>query len=85
MAVTAAPHGRVPGSVDVEQGITTGRFRQAWKSISLVSNTTINVALINRMLINGKYVFVVANHVQARACGRLDGPRITAKSFDFGF
>lgn len=85
MAVTAAPHGRVPGCVDVERKKITGRFRQAWKSISLVSNTTINVALINRMLINGKYVFIVANHVQSRACGRLDGPRIVAKSFDFGF
>jgi hypothetical protein len=36
MAVTAAPHGRVPGCVDVEQGKSTGRFRQAWNSISFV-------------------------------------------------
>lgn len=85
MAVAAAPHGRVPGCVDVEQGKTTGRFRQAWNSISLVRNKPICVALINRMLIKRNDVFVGANHVQARACGRLDGPGIVAKSLDFGF
>ena len=39
MAVTAAPHGRVPGYVDVEQVKTTGRFRQAWNLISLFFTT----------------------------------------------
>lgn len=34
MAVTAAPSGRVPVYVDVEQGKTKGRHWQAWISIS---------------------------------------------------
>lgn len=50
MAVTAAPHGRVPGCVEVKQGKTTGRFRQAWKSKSWVTNKSIFVALINRII-----------------------------------
>ena len=37
MAVTAAPTRKEPGCVDVELGKSTGRFWQAWKSISSIS------------------------------------------------
>ena len=35
--------------------------------------------------VNRHYILVAADHVQARACGRLDGPRIVAKPIDFSF
>jgi hypothetical protein len=35
-------HGRVPGCVDVEQGKTKGRYRQAWNSISFVFRTDLS-------------------------------------------
>ena len=84
MAVTAAPHGRVPGCVDVEQGKSTGRFRQAWKLISFVFTIqgcgTHQLALINR-----NNVFIATDHVQTRSCGRLNSPWIVTKPFDFSF
>ena len=85
MAVTAAPHGRVPGCVDVEQGKI---YRQVSAGIELnllwFSQSNF-VALINSRLVNRNDVFIAADHVQARACGRLNRPWIVTKPFDFTF
>ena len=83
MAVTAAPHGRVPGCVDVELGKI---YRQvsAGIELNLLCFSQANlVALINSRLVNWNDVFIAADHVQARACGRFNRPWIVTKPFDF--
>jgi|KBSSwiStaDraftv2_1062776.scaffolds.fasta_scaffold45371_5 hypothetical protein len=85
MAVTAAPHGRVPVCVDVEQGKI---YRQvsAGMELNLLCLSQSNlVALINLRLVNRNDVLITADHIQARACGHLDCPWIVTKPFNFGF
>jgi len=60
---------RVPVCVDVEQGITTGRFRQAWNLISFVFHNPILWHSSTRPLIDRNNVFIAADHVHTRACG----------------
>ena len=83
MAVTAAPHGRVPVCVDVEQG---NIYRQVSAGIELnllcVSQSKL-VALIFCVLVKWNNVFIAADHVQARSCGRFNRPWIVTKTFDF--
>lgn len=78
MAVTAAPTGKEPGYVDVEQK-NYGQDLAGMESISLVVNGP------PVWSVNWNHVFITADHVQARACGRFDGPWIVAKLFDFRF
>lgn len=69
MAVTAAPHGRVPGCVDVKQGKI---YRQVSAGIELnllCFSQSNPVALINSRLVKRNDVFIAADHVQARPCG----------------
>ncbi len=78
MAVAAAPHGRVPGYVDVEQG-NICRQVSAGIELNLPCSSQPNfVALIGCRLVNWNNVFIAADHVQARSCGRLNSPWIIA-------
>ena len=82
MAVTAAPHGRVPGCVDVEQGKS---YRQvsAGMEFNLLCFAQSNlVALLDSLLVERNNVFIAADHVQTRSCGRLNRPWIVTKPFD---
>ena len=78
MAVTAAPTGKEPGCVDVEQK-NYGQGLAGMESISLVVNRPPLGS------VNWHHIFIAADHIQARACRRLDGPWIVAKLFDFRF
>ena len=78
MAVTAAPTRKEPGYVDVEQA-NNGQALAGMDSISFVVNRP------SSCLVNRHHILVAADHVQARARGRLDGSRIVAKLFDFRF
>ncbi len=74
MAVTAAPHGRVPGCVDVEQGKIYRQVSAGMKLNLLCFSQSNLVALINSpprraRLIDRNNVFIAADHVQVRACG----------------
>ena len=63
MAVTAAPHGRVPVCVDVEQGKI---YRQvsAGMELNLLCLSQSNlVALLNSFLVERNNVFIAADHV----------------------
>ena len=83
MAVTAAPHGRVPGCVDVEQGNIYRQVSAGMEFNLLCFSQSNLVALINLRLVNRNDVFITAHHVQARACGPLNSPWIVTKPFDF--
>ena len=78
MAVTAAPTRKEPGYVDVEQG-NYGQALAGMESISLV------VTDPSFWSVNRHHIFIAADHVQARACRRLDGLWIVAKLFNFSF
>jgi len=69
MAVTAAPHGRVPGCVDVEQGKIYRQVSAGMKLNLLCFSQSNLVALINSPLVDRNNVFIAADHVQVRACG----------------
>jgi len=69
MAVTAAPHGRVPGCVDVEQGKIYRQVSAGMKLNLLCFSQSNLVALINSPLADRNNVFIAADHVQVRACG----------------
>ena len=88
MAVTAAPTRKEPGCVDVELGEIYGQVL-AGIEINLLSMNRTSVSRqtseAHLRSVNGNYVLIAANHVQARACGRLDGSRIVTKLFDFSF
>ena len=85
MAVTAAPHGRVPGCVDVEQGNIYRQVSAGMEFNLLCFSQSNLVALINSPLIKRYNVFIASDHVQARSCGRLNRPGIITKTFDFDF
>ena len=78
MAVTAAQARKEPGYVDVEQGKIFGQALAGMEIKLIICKQTFIVWSVNR-----HYIFVAANHVQARACGRLDGSGIVAQPFDF--
>ena len=69
MAVTAAPHGRVPGCVDVEQGKIYRQVSAGMKLNLLCFSQSKLVALINSPLTDRNNVFIAADHVQVRTCG----------------
>ncbi len=69
MAVTAAPQGRVPGCVDVEQGKIYRQVSAGMKLNLLCFSQSNLVALINSPLVDRNNVFIAADHVQVRACG----------------
>ena len=69
MAVTAAPHGRVPGCVDVEQGKIYRQVSAGMKLNLLCFSQSNLLALINSPLVDRHNVFIAADHVQVRACG----------------
>lgn len=66
----------LPGCVDVEQGNSTGRFGQVWKSVPHFSDS---------QSFNWDDIFIAADHVQPGTRRELDGPWISSKFLHFDF